>query len=78
VSGDKPHVPRRDPDEGRHVVVSAAIAAEFHGVSSQPGSIKTIRKGVSCNSEEERAWRTALSMSSDSYSGLAIHEPVQR
>jgi hypothetical protein len=23
VSGDKPHVPRRDPDEGRHVAVAA-------------------------------------------------------
>ena len=33
---------------------------------------------MSCDSEEERAWRTALSISSGSYSGLAIHEPVQR
>jgi hypothetical protein len=41
------------------------IAAEFHGVSSQTGSIKTTRKGVSYTSEEERAWRTDLSMSSD-------------
>jgi hypothetical protein len=54
------------------------IAAEFHGVSSQTGSIKTTRKGVSCDSEKERAWTTALSISSGSYSGLAIHEPVQR
>jgi len=23
VCGEKPHVPRRDPDEGRHVVVAA-------------------------------------------------------
>ena len=54
------------------------IAAEFHGVSSPTGSIKTTRKGVSCDSEEERAWRTALSISSGSYYGLAIHEPVHR
>ena len=54
------------------------IAAEFHGVSSQTGSIKTIRKGVSCASEDERAWITTLSISSGSYLGLAIHEPVQR
>ena len=53
------------------------IAAEFHGVSSQIGSIKITRKGASCDSEEERPWRTALSISSCSYSGLAIHEPVQ-
>jgi hypothetical protein len=32
------------------------IAAEFHGVSSQTGRIKNARKGVSCASEEERAW----------------------
>jgi hypothetical protein len=77
ASGDKPHVPRRDPDEGRHVVV-AADRGRIPRVSSKIGSIKTIRRGVSCVSEEERAWRTALSISSGSYSGLAIHEPVQR
>ena len=54
------------------------ILAEFHGVSSHTGRIKTTRKGVSCISEEERAWRAALSISSGSYSGLAIHELVQR
>ena len=54
------------------------MAAEFHGVSSQIESINTTRKGVSCASKEEKAWRTALSISSDSYSGLAIHEPVHR
>jgi len=53
------------------------IAVELHGVSSQIGSIKTTRKGVSYTSEEERAWRTALCMSSGSYSELTIHEPVQ-
>jgi hypothetical protein len=54
------------------------IAAEFHGVSSQTGRIKTPRKGVSCESEEARACRTALSMSCGSYSWLAIHESDQR
>ncbi len=54
------------------------IAAEFHGVSSQTGRIKTTEKGLFCDFEEERAWRTALSISSGSYFGLAMHEPAQR
>ena len=52
------------------------IAAEFHGVSSQTRRIRTTKKGVSSDYEEVRVWRTALSISSGSYSGLAIHEPV--
>jgi hypothetical protein len=52
------------------------IAAEIHGVSSQTGRITTTRKGVACDSEEETAWGTALSITSGSYSGLAIHELV--
>ncbi len=51
-------------------------ADEFHGVSSQTGKIIATKKGVSRASEETRACRTALSMSSGSYSGLVIHEPV--
>ncbi len=54
------------------------IAAEFHGVSSHIGRISTTKKGISCASEEARACKTTLSMSSGSYSGLAIHEPLQR
>ncbi len=54
------------------------IAAKFQGVSTQTRRIKTIRNGVSCNSEEEKMWRTALIISSGSYSGLTLHEPVQR
>ncbi len=54
------------------------IAAEIHGVSSQTGRIRTTRRGVSYESEEARACRTALSMSFGSYSGLATHEPDQR
>jgi len=53
------------------------IAAEFNGVSSQNGRIRTTRKGVFGESEETSAERTALSISSGSYSGLAIHEPGQ-
>ncbi len=33
---------------------------------------------MSCASEEERAWRTALSVFFGSYSGFDMHEPVQR
>ena len=47
---------------------------EFQGVSSHAGSIKTTRNGVSVYSEEASACRTVLSMSSGSYSGLAMHE----
>ena len=76
MCGNKLHVPRRDPNEGRHVVVAASCGAEFHGVSSQTRRIKTTRKGVFGDSEEASAWRAALNISSGSYSGLAIHEPV--
>jgi hypothetical protein len=51
---------------------------EFHGVSSHTGRINTTRKGASGDSDEARACRTPLSISSGSYFGLAIHEPVQR
>ena len=52
------------------------MADELHDVSSHIGRIRTAKKGWSCAKEEARACRTALSMSSGSYSGLAIHEPV--
>ena len=55
VCGNRPHVPRRDPDEGR-MLWWPQIAAEFHGVSSQTGRIKTTKKGVSGDSEEAKAW----------------------
>ena len=38
----------------------------------------TTRKGVSVDSWEAGGCRTALSMSSGSYCGLAIQEPIQR
>ena len=78
MSGDKTHVPRRDPDGGQHVVVDANCGRVPRCVLPELGRIKTTRKGVSCVSEEEREWRTAWSISSGSYLGLAIHEPVQR
>jgi hypothetical protein len=54
------------------------IAAEFHGVSSHTASIKTTRNGVYVHSKEASVCRTVLRISSDSYSGLAMQEPVQR
>jgi hypothetical protein len=42
------------------------IAAEFHGVSSKNGRIKSTRKGVSGDFEEARAWRAALKINSGS------------
>jgi len=48
-------------------------------VSSHTKRIKITEKGFFFGeSEEARAWRTALSMSSGSYFGLAMHESVQR
>ena len=61
-----------------HMVWWPRIAAGFHGVSSHTGRVKTTKKGVFVNSEEANAWRAALSMSSGSYSGLAIREPFHR
>ncbi len=54
------------------------IPAEFQGISSQTGRTMTTKKGVVVCSDEPRAWRTAFRMSSGSYSGLAIQEPVSR
>ncbi len=46
------------------------------GESSHAGSMKTTSSGLGGDVEEAIAWRTALRMSSGSYSGLAIHDPV--
>ena len=51
------------------------VNAEFHGVSSQTGRTNNAKNGVSLLSEEGR---TAFSMSSDSYYGLAMQKPIQR
>ncbi len=53
------------------------MASEFHGVSSLIGSFKITINGVSVHSDDVSSCRTALSMSSGSYSGLVIQELVQ-
>jgi len=75
--GNKSHVPRRDPDEGRHVAV-AANCGRFPRCVLPDWQDQDHQKRVSRDSEEASAWRTSLSISFSSYSGLAIHEPVQR
>ena len=54
------------------------MAVEFHGVSSQTDSIKTIISGGFAHSREASACVIALSMSSCSYSILSMQELVQR
>jgi hypothetical protein len=54
------------------------MKAEFQGVSFHTGMIKIIRKDVSPHSDNASACRIVVSMSSGSYSGLAMHELVQR
>ena len=53
------------------------IDAAAQSVSSHNGRTSNIRKAVSAVSENARAWRIALRMSSGSYSGLAMHDFVQ-
>ncbi len=52
--------------------------AKFHGVSSQTARTSTTKNVVSLLSDEASALRTAFTMSSDSYSGLAVHELVHQ
>jgi len=54
------------------------IAAEYHGLSSQMGSTRITRKGVVVSVDEARACSTAFRMSSGSYSGFAMHDPIRR
>ena len=75
--GNKPHVPRRDPDEDRHVMVTANCNRIPPCVLSDREDLDH-QKGVSLDSEEASAWRTALRISSGSYSVMAIHEPAHR
>ena len=58
--------------------VCPRIAVEVQGESSHTGRTMMTKNGVSVCSDEARAWRTAFSMSSGSYSGLAMHELVHR
>jgi len=60
------------------MLVRYVIAFEVHGVSSHTGSIMTKKNGVFVHSNEASVWKIALSMSSGSYSGLAMHEAVHR
>jgi hypothetical protein len=60
------------------IFVWPRIAFDVHGESSHTGRTMTTRNGVSVCSEEARAWRTACSISSGSYSGFAIQDEVQR
>ncbi len=50
----------------------------LHGESSQAGRIKTTRSGFGDIVEEASACRTALRISSGSYSGLAMQYHVSR
>ena len=54
------------------------MAEDLPGTSLYTGKIWTSRKGVSIHSEEASAKRNALSMSSGSYPGFAIQEPVHQ
>ena len=75
---NKQHVARRDPDEGRHVVV-AANCGRIPRCVLPYWEDQTTPKMVSRDYEEASAWGTALSISAGSYSGLIIHDPaVQR
>ncbi len=50
----------------------------LHGESSQAGRMKTTRSGLGDIVDEASACRTTLRISSGSYSGLAMHDPVSR
>ena len=54
------------------------FAFQVHAVLSHTGSITSTRNGVFVHSDEASAWRTASSMSSGSYYGLAMHEAVYK
>ncbi len=50
----------------------------LHGESSHAGRIKATRSGLGDIVEEASACRTTLRISSGSYSGLAMQDPVSR
>ena len=54
------------------------MEAEFHGVFSHSGRTITTKKGVVLVFYDTSACRTTLSMSSGSYSGLAMQEFVHQ
>ena len=60
------------------IFVCPRIAFDVHGESSHTGRTMTAKNGSFVCSEEAKACKTAFSMSSGSYSGLAMHDAVQR
>ena len=50
----------------------------LHSESSHAGRTKTTKSELGDIVEEASAWRTAKRISSGSYSGLAMHDPVSR
>ena len=50
----------------------------LHGESSHADRMKTTKSGLGDIVEEASAWRTVLRISSGSYFGLAIHDPMSR
>ena len=54
------------------------IIAEFHWVLSQTGRISATKNGISLHLDDASACKTAFSMSSCSYSGMAMQELVHR
>ena len=55
-----------------------SMDCDLHGESSQAGRIKTTTSGLGDIVEEASACRTALRISSGSYSGLVMHDHVRR
>ncbi len=53
-----------------------SIDCFLHGESSHAGRMKTTRRGLGDDVELVIACWTAFRMSSGSYSGLAMHDPV--
>ena len=55
-----------------------SMAWVLHGEFSQSGSIRTTRNGFADDVVQANACKIVFRMSAGSYSGFAIHEPVQR
>ena len=55
-----------------------SVDCVLNGEFSHAGRMKMTSSGQEDDVEEEIAWRTALRMSSGSYSGLAIQDPASR
>ena len=73
----KPHVSSGDTDEFRYVSIASNGCRVPWGVVPDR-RILTTKNGVSLLSYDASAWRTAFSISSGSYSGMAMEELVHR